>query len=135
MSDSIQATVHIKSWHADSVIRRIHNASKRALKGAAIRARNRAKSYTPVDTGRLRDSIKEGSVTEESGGKLAISVGSDVEYALFVEFGTVYMQGHFMLTRAVDQTLGELKGLLGSEITSASDNAVFFLPSDWEGLR
>jgi HK97 gp10 family phage protein len=51
-----------------------------------------ARGYTPVETGRLRDSI----YSDEN------EVGTDVEYAPFVEYGTVNMPAQPFLRPAAD---------------------------------
>jgi HK97 gp10 family phage protein len=53
------------------------------------------RKVTPVDTGRLRNSIHS-EVLQDSGDILVGVVGTDVEYAVFVEFGTVKMEPRAM---------------------------------------
>lgn len=60
----------------------IKNACNAAIEAAAENIREEAKSFAPVKTGKLRESIK----TEKKDNY--ISVGSDVPYAFFVEYGT-----------------------------------------------
>jgi HK97 gp10 family phage protein len=60
----------------------------------------RAKSFCPVDTGRLRDSIDEETVVES--GLVRARVGTDVEYAHWVEFGTSRTPTFAFLRRALD---------------------------------
>ena len=55
----------------------------RALLKAGERVRAKAVLLCPVNTGELRNSIK---VTKVAAGK--ITVGTNKEYAVFVEFGT-----------------------------------------------
>lgn len=55
---------------------------EQGLRKAALRVEGSAKELTPVDTGNLRASIK---VTPK---KLSASVGTNVEYAGYVELGT-----------------------------------------------
>lgn len=52
----------------------------------AIKVENSAKRLCPVDTGRLRSSITH-SIERDSEGLVAF-VGTDVNYALYVELGT-----------------------------------------------
>lgn len=56
------------------------------LKRRGIRVQATAKRLCPVDTGRLRASITE-SLQRDIGGLVEV-IGTDVEYAPFVEFGT-----------------------------------------------
>lgn len=52
---------------------------------AANRIQRRAKEFVPVDTGRLRDSIR---VTQTGKASFNVGPGDEVEYAEYVEFGT-----------------------------------------------
>ena len=60
--------------------RAIHNA----LEEIGDKAEYYAKELTPVDTGRLRNSITYDVKTDEK----AVYVGTNVEYAEYVELGT-----------------------------------------------
>lgn len=73
----------------------------RYLVGLAAQVERQAKIYCPVDTGRLRASIA--SVTVREGGGLVAYVGSDVEYAIYVEFGTRFMAAQSFLRRALEE--------------------------------
>lgn len=53
------------------------------------RVQTRAKELVRVDTGRLRSSITVTPVTVD--GELAVHIGSNVEYAGFIEYGTSRM--------------------------------------------
>lgn len=59
----------------------------RDLARRAIKVENAAKRYCPVDTGRLRSSITRELARE--GDDLTARIGTNVEYARFVELGTV----------------------------------------------
>jgi HK97 gp10 family phage protein len=61
----------------------------------------KAKRYAPVDTGRLRSSIT--SALEQDGEGLFAYVGSDVEYAIYVEYGTYRSAAQSFLRRALDE--------------------------------
>ena len=58
-----------------------------------------AKRISPVDTGKLRDSIeiKDTDYTEKK-----VTVGSDVEYAIYQELGTVKMRPNAYLRPSLD---------------------------------
>lgn len=73
-----------------------------AAKGAAT-VEGRAKARAPVDTGRLRDSIH--TARDADGAEL---VGTEVEYARFVEFGTVNMAAEPFLRPAAAGAAGEV---------------------------
>mgnify|MGYP002760370961 CR=1 FL=1 len=71
---------------------------------ALIEAQQLAKRRAPVDTGRLRDSVSV-DLQEDV-------LFSDVEYAPFVEFGTIYMDAtHFMGDSARDAFQNSLERL------------------------
>lgn len=59
-------------------------ACKRALERCGMQAEGYAKDLTPVDTGNLRNSITH---KLEPDGK-AVQIGTNVEYAIYVELGT-----------------------------------------------
>jgi HK97 gp10 family phage protein len=59
------------------------------LERCAIKVESMAKQLCPVDTGRLRASIDHVTTTDGQGP--VAFVGSNVEYALYVELGTRYM--------------------------------------------
>lgn len=71
----------------------------KVLTVAALKVVNRAKVLCPVDTGRLRDSItwELGTV----GGLPAARIGTNVEYASYVETGTRYMAAQPFLRPAL----------------------------------
>jgi HK97 gp10 family phage protein len=55
----------------------------------ALMTQNLARLYCPVDTGRLRSSIQASRGRDTTG--VFADIGTNVEYAVFVEFGTRYM--------------------------------------------
>jgi HK97 gp10 family phage protein len=68
------------------------------LHSLGIMAANNARSSAPVDTGRLRASIQ---VTSPQGSPLTVRIGSNVNYAIFVEQGTRFMDARPFLSTAV----------------------------------
>lgn len=77
----------------------------KALLGSVIMVERRAKQLAPVDTGRLRSSITHAVGTDALG--LVGTVGTDVEYAPYVELGTRHQAPNPFLRGA----LGAVKGL------------------------
>lgn len=69
------------------------------LQRRVIQVDRTAKSLCPVDTGRLRSSITN-RIARDGQGLVGI-VGTSVEYAVHVEFGTRYMVGRSFLRRAL----------------------------------
>lgn len=66
------------------VLGALHDAAVRALERIGLQAEGYAKDLCPVDTGNLRNSISHRVDDDE----LAVYVGSDSEYAAYVELGT-----------------------------------------------
>jgi HK97 gp10 family phage protein len=74
------------------------------LKKQGLQVVRRAKRLAPVDTGRLRSSITE--ELGQEGGDLVERIGTDTEYALHQEMGTVNMPAHPFLRPALAEVTG-----------------------------
>lgn len=70
------------------------------LKKLGVRVQRAAKRLSPVDTGRLRSSIAEELGRDGQG--LVERIGTNVEYAPHVEFGTRRMRAQPFLRPALD---------------------------------
>lgn len=93
--------------HADEVLEAMEKARANALTAIGMTAETYAKKITPVDTGRLRNSISNAVKEDES----AVYIGSNVEYAPYVELGARNRQAHHMLRRACTEHTSEYKEL------------------------
>lgn len=69
-----------------------------------LRMESVAKGLCPVDTGRLRSSIQHEISLDD--GEITGRVGTNVEYAPYVEFGTRYWAGKPFLIPALYQVVG-----------------------------
>src|SRR6185369_2539391 len=76
----------------------IERALSAAIKKAAFAIEAEAKTLAPVDTGMLRNSIQT-----DIEGPLKATVGTNVEYAAYQEFGTRHQKGTPFLTPASDE--------------------------------
>ena len=76
-----------------------------------------AKKETPVCTGRLRNSISH-TVDGE-----AAYIGSNVEYARYVELGTSRAKAHHMLQKAATEHSAEYKRLAEDAFYNAINNS------------
>lgn len=85
----------------------------RFLEEASIIVQADAKRQVPVDTGNLR-----GSISRQIKGNTAI-VGSNVEYAEHVEYGTRHMQSRPYMRPAIDNNRKDLIRRLANMIRSA----------------
>ena len=64
--------------NSEQVLSAMEKAKKRGLEAIGLTAEGHAKKITPVDTGRLRNSISHATDKE------AAYIGTNVEYAAFV---------------------------------------------------
>ena len=100
--------------HADEAIKAKDEAVARALEKMGLVAERYAKEYAPVDTGRLRNSISHATAPEEG----AVYIGTNVEYGVYQEFGTVYQPGTPFLRPAVENHIDEYKEIVEQELKS-----------------
>lgn len=75
-----------------------------AITEATVKVEGEAKNLAPVDTGRLRSSIGH-DIRRDGRGVYGV-VGTDVEYAPFVELGTRGRPGRSFLRAALKKVLG-----------------------------
>lgn len=72
--------------NSDLLLRLMKESCQKALEAVGLQAEGHAKKKCPVDTGRLRNSITH--TTDEE----AAYIGTNVEYAGYVEYGTSRMK-------------------------------------------
>ena len=84
----------------------LEKAKKQGLEAIGMTAERHAKKNTPVDTGRLRNSITH---TADSN---AAYIGTNVEYAPYVELGARGRKPVHMLTRAATEHKAEYKQIM-----------------------
>lgn len=82
-------------WYGDQVVAKIENRLAHNIEGAASLAYESIVRFTPVRTGRLRDSIAIRQL------KFGFEVYSDLYYAPYVEFGTARMAPRAMFRRGL----------------------------------
>lgn len=93
-----------------AVMRAIESAVSDALYECGMEAVTRAVDVCPVDTGTLRDSIS----FEENG--TTLRVGSTVEYAPAVEFGTHKQKAQPYLTPALTKNTKEYQDIFAKHL-------------------
>lgn len=99
--------------NTDEVLAALENAKKRGLEAIGLTAEGHAKKETPVDTGRLRNSISHATDDE------AAYIGTNVEYAPYVELGARGREGKHMLQRAATEHTDEYKRLMEDSMKNA----------------
>lgn len=100
--------------NTDEVLFALGSAKKRGLEAIGLAAEGHAKKYeTAVDTGRLRNSI-----AHATDGKYAY-IGTNVEYAPYIELGTRKKDGLHFLQKAATQHGDEYKRLMEDSMKNA----------------
>ena len=97
----------------DEVLAALESAKRRGLEAIGLTAEGYAKRETPVDTGRLRNSISHATDDE------AAYIGTNVEYAPYVELGARGRQGKHMLQRAATEHADEYKQIMEDALKNA----------------
>ena len=103
--------------NVNDILSALEKGKRNALTAIGSSAETHAKKATPVDTGRLRNSISH-TVDGE-----AAYIGSNVEYAPYVELGTSRAKAHHMLQKAATEHSAEYKRLAEDAFYNAINNA------------
>ena len=103
--------------NSQQVLSAMEKGIKNGLEAIGLTAETYAKKATPVDTGRLRNSISH-TVDGE-----AAYIGSNVEYAPYVELGTSRAKAHHMLQKAATEHSAEYKRLAEDAFYNAINNS------------
>ena len=97
-------------WKGKLTRKQVVRSVKQGMNTTLAKAVQTAKPFTPVRTGILQGSIRMEPAKEVSHNLIVGYFGSwDVNYALYVEKGTVYMSGYHMLSKAADICFPKLK--------------------------
>jgi phage gpG-like protein len=99
--------------NTDEVLSALKMAKKRGLEAIGLTAEGHAKKETPVDTGRLRNSISHATDDE------AAYIGTNVEYAPYVELGARSRKGVHMLQRSATEHTDEYKRIMEDAMKNA----------------
>ena len=99
--------------NTDEVLSALERAKKRGLEAIGLTAEGYAKKDTPVDTGRRRNSINHATDDE------AEYIGTNVEYAPYVELGARGRKGVHMLQRAASEHTDEYKRIMEDAMKNA----------------
>jgi phage gpG-like protein len=96
------------------VLSALGKAKKRGLEAVGLAAEGHAKKYeTAVDTGRLRNSISHATDNE------AAYIGTNVEYAPYIELGARGKDGLHFLQKAASNHTAEYKRLMEDSMKNA----------------
>lgn len=105
-------SVEVQQDNTDEAVTALSQAFDRALEKIGLTAERYAANLCPVDTGRLRNSITS---TVDSGEKAAY-IGTNVEYAPYVELGTSKHKEQPFLRPAAQNHGDEYRSILESEL-------------------
>ncbi len=98
--------------NSKEVLEAMQHTAVRALEKCGLTAEGYAKKLCPVDTGNLRNSITH----EVSESEQAVYIGSTVEYAAYVELGTIKQKAQPYLKPAVADHGKTYRKILESEL-------------------
>ncbi len=97
--------------NTSTALKSLHNAKLRALEICGGKAETYAKNLCPVRTGRLRNSISHKVVDENTA-----VIGTNVEYAPFVELGTRRAAARPYLRPAAEDHGAEYAAIIANEL-------------------
>ena len=98
--------IEIRKDNSKVVLAEMDEAKVRALTAIGILGSFYAADRSPVDTGRLRNSMTYNL------GDNCVYIGSNVEYAVYQELGTRKIRGHHMIRDAAQNHTNEYKELI-----------------------
>lgn len=107
--------LEIRENNAEQVAAALNSAIARALTMIGQQAEGNAKLICPTDTGRLKNSITNQIDMDEN----AVYIGTNVEYAPYVELGTMRQDPHPYLKPAASEHGDEYRSILKSCLESA----------------
>lgn len=93
----------------------LERAIENGLEAIGMTAETYAKKDCPVDTGRLRNSIDHAVASNED----AVYIGTNVEYAPYVELGTSRQTAQPFLKPAASEHSAEYKRIMEAALKSA----------------
>lgn len=96
--------------NSDIIREATKEAIERGLVAVGMAAESRAKMACPVDTGRLRNSITNAVKGD------TVYIGTNVEYAVYVEMGTVHTPAQPYLRPAVENHVDSYRNILLTQL-------------------
>ena len=102
----------ITADNTNAILEELKNKIQTALEECGLAAEGYAKRLCPVDTGNLRNSISHATDAEDA------YIGTNVEYAPYVEMGTSKTRAQSFLKPAVVSHADEYKRIFENRIRS-----------------
>jgi HK97 gp10 family phage protein len=123
----VSGRIRVKSWRSREITEAIEREMRKRLFLIGARVSSHARKLVSpstrangpslpgepphADTGRFRNSISH-DVTRDAEGHLVARVGSNVEYAPFLELGTNKMEARPSLIRSIDDLRDKIKEII-----------------------
>lgn len=107
LASDISGLVEVREDNREAIANAIDRALVAALEEVGLVAEGYAKRACPVDTGRLRNSITH--IVDE--GTRHVIIGTNVEYAPYVELGTRHQKPQPFLKPATNDHYSTYKGI------------------------
>lgn len=107
LASDISGFVEVREDNREAIANAIDRALVAALEEVGLVAEGYAKRACPVDTGRLRNSITH--IVDE--GTRHVIIGTNVEYATYVELGTRHQKPQPFLKPAANDHYSTYKGI------------------------
>ena len=104
--------IKVADNHIDEVLSALQSKKDKILEEWGLIAEAYASDYCPVDTGRLRASITHDRDDD------TMYLGTNVEYAPYVELGTVNMDAQPFLRPAIENHMEEYQSIAHEELSS-----------------
>jgi HK97 gp10 family phage protein len=95
-------------WKGDEVSRYAKRRLEAALRVAADELLRIARELCPVDTGRLRASLR----VVVDGQRLKVILSTDVEYAIWVEFGSSRQPPNWFMRISMDEIASKFEAII-----------------------
>ena len=112
LASDVSDLLEVREDNAQRIADAIDQALAKALEEVGLVAEGYAKKACPVDTGRLRNSITHQVRPSEK----SVYIGTNVEYAPYVELGTSRMEPQPFLRPAAADHEGTYKKIFESEL-------------------
>lgn len=113
----MSAASSTKPGDIDGIMQKMHDAALKGVKAAALLIENAAKTNCPVRTGTLRRSIQ--TEVEDQTTKIIATIGPQVDYAPYVEFGTSRMAARPYMRPAFESEKEAAMDAIKQELRSA----------------
>lgn len=103
--------------NSTTLIGDLNNKIRDALRDSGLYIEGQAKLLSPVDTGNLR-----GSISHMLASNREVQIGTDVEYAIYVEKGTQHQSAQPYLTPAIEGNVNEIKNIFMRHLRQVGGN-------------